>query len=218
MSFDDPKQKTRGTSTFEDSYYEDDQDILLTTSRASRKKNGRKSSHNNNHHSNNSYANASTETGSDLCHLCESGSEVVSPFTHLGSGYFGTRHTHNPLAAYLDSMADEEKQKLALQQTDSISSDGLGSDSTVAPGGGGHDNKAYDPDESTSSIASSSEAGGAASPEPEVTTRSSQKKKKKKADEVVEMSDLTPPQQPKIMSNKDKDFYVSVNEHKKGIR
>ena len=91
-------------------------------------------------------------------------------------------------------MADnEEKQR--LQQTDSISSD-----STVAPGG--HDNKAYDPDESGSSMASS----------PVIS--------KKEAAVNMEMADLTPPQHPKIMSNSEKmkDFYVSVNEHKKGIR
>ena len=39
----------------------------------------------------------------------------------------------------------------------------------------------------------------------------------------MEMADLTPPQHPKILSNNDKmashkDFYVPVNEHKKGIR
>ena len=38
----------------------------------------------------------------------------------------------------------------------------------------------------------------------------------------MEMSDLTPPQHPKIITNSDKihhpnDFYVSVNEHKKGM-
>jgi hypothetical protein len=89
---------------------------------------------------------------------------------------------------------NEEKQR--LQQTDSISSD-----STVAPGGG-HDNKAYDPDESGSSMASSP-----------VTS-------KKEAAVNMEMADLTPPQHPKIMTNSEKmkDFYVSVNEHKKGIR
>ena len=94
-------------------------------------------------------------------------------------------------------MADnDEKQR--LQQTDSISSD-----STVAPGG--HDNKAYDPDESGSSLASSP-----------VTS----KKEVATATVNMEMADLTPPQHPKIMNNSEKmkDFYVSVNEHKKGIR
>ena len=71
----------------------------------------------------------------------------------------------------------------------------------MAPGGG-HDNKAYDPDESGSSMASSP-----------VTS-------KKEAAVNMEMADLTPPQHPKIMTNSEKmkDFYVSVNEHKKGIR
>lgn len=82
------------------------------------------------------------------------------------------------------------------------------SGSTVAPGGGCHENKAYDPDESGSSLASS--------PSP---------RSAKKVDTSVqmEMSDLTPPQHPKVIANTDKiqhpkDFYVSVNEHKKGIR
>ena len=96
----------------------------------------------------------------------------------------------------------EEKQR--LQQSDSISSG-----STVAPGGGGHENKAYDPDESSSSLAST--------PSPMTA--------KKDAETAVnmEMADLTPPQVPKIIGNNEKmqhskDFYVSVNEHKKGIR
>ena len=38
----------------------------------------------------------------------------------------------------------------------------------------------------------------------------------------MEMADLTPPQHPKVLTNNDKihhpnDFYVSVNEHKKGM-
>lgn len=93
---------------------------------------------------------------------------------------------------------ETEKQK--LQQTDSISSD-----STVAPGG--HDNKAYDPDDSGSSLASS--------PSPVMPV------KKDSSAVNMEMADLTPPQQPKILENKvmnNQDFYVSVNEHKKGIR
>ena len=101
-------------------------------------------------------------------------------------------------------MASEEKQR--LQQTDSISSG-----STVAPGGGGHENKAYDPDDSGSSLASSPSPIIAKKCENDVTAVN------------MEMSDLTPPQHPKIISNNDKiahpkDFYVPVNEHKKGIR
>lgn len=132
------------------------------------------------------------------CHLCYH-NVAVSPLTQLGSGYFGSRHTHNPLAQI---MASEEKQR--LQQSDSISSG-----STVAPGGGGHENKAYDPDESGSSLASS--------PSPATA------KKDSSTSVNMEMADLTPPQHPKIIANTDKiqhpkDFYVSVNEHKKGIR
>jgi hypothetical protein len=104
-------------------------------------------------------------------------------------------------------MADhDEKQR--LQQTDSLSSD-----STVAPGGGGLENKAYDPDESGSSLASGS------SPEPPIISS----KKEAEVSVNMEMADLTPPQHPKIIGNdkihsSKKDYYVSVNEHKKGIR
>ena len=130
-------------------------------------------------------------------------------FSISGSGYFGSRHTHNPLA---HMMASEEKQR--LQQSDSISSG-----STVAPGcgSGGCENKAYDPDESSgsSSIASS--------PSPIVAKKDTCDGSGSKTTIVnMEMADLTPPQHPKIITN-DKihhpnDFYVSVNEHKKGIR
>ncbi len=130
------------------------------------------------------------------CHLCYH-NVAVSPLNQLGSGYFGARHTHNPLAQI---MASEEKQR--LQQSDSISSG-----STVAPGGGCHENKAYDPDESGSSLASS--------PSPNTA--------KKDKSVSLEMDDMTPPQVPKVLANTDKithpkDFYVSVNEHRKGIR
>ena len=84
-----------------------------------------------------------------------------------------------------------------------------GSAETVAPGGGGHENKAYDPDESSSSLAST--------PSPMTA------KKDAETSVNMEMADLTPPQVPKIIGNNEKmqhskDYYVSVNEHKKGIR
>jgi hypothetical protein len=130
---------------------------------------------------------------------------------HTSSGYFGSRHTHNPLAHI---MADSEKQR--LQQSDSISSG-----STVAPGGGGCDNKAYDPEETSegSSIASCAHS-------PHLNGKKDSGNQSDTLDSAttvdMEMSDLTPPQHPKIITNSDKihhpnDFYVSVNEHKKGM-
>ena len=131
------------------------------------------------------------------CHLCYH-NVVLQPPPELSSGYFGPRHTTNPLV----QMMAEEKQR--LQQSDSISSG-----STVAPGGGGHENKAYDPDESSSSLAST--------PSPMTAKKDAETSVK------MEMADLTPPQVPKIIGNNEKmqhskDYYVSVNEHKKGIR
>merc|ERR1712107_622160 len=138
------------------------------------------------------------------CHLCYH-NVAVTPLTQLGSGYFGSRHTHNPLAHHI--MSSEEKQR--LQQSDSISSG-----STVAPGGGGCENKAYDPEETSegSSIPSST-------PSPKLNGKTDTCDSGTAV--TMEMSDLTPPQHPKVLTN-DKihhpnDFYVSVNEHKKGM-
>ena len=84
----------------------------------------------------------------------------------------------------------------------------------MAPGGGGCENKAYDPDESSggSSIASS--------PSPIAGKKQDTLDSATTVD--MEMADLTPPQHPKVITNNDKihhpnDFYVSVNEHKKGM-